>query len=240
LVSLPEEKGGGYILIDTGYDRDYPLFRRRLSDKDIALEDIKAVFLTHHHDDHAGFLTYLKRDAGDPPVIMSRSTAALLTGGVNDTTRGGFWVSRRIAFLARLKAGLDRKWTLSFPPYAASAEDIVFDTPSEGADALAAMGIDAKVIPTPGHCVDHHVLVLANGYCLAGDAAAAMLLWAGSRHFPVFMTDLDEAYRDWQAILDSGAATIIPTHGKAFPASILRKEMGKLKGKDLPPFTSLR
>jgi glyoxylase-like metal-dependent hydrolase (beta-lactamase superfamily II) len=237
LLPIPPRKGGGYLMVDTGYDRDYPLFHKRLAARSIDPKEIKAVFLTHHHDDHAGFLNDIKRDSGCA-VIMSRMTASLLPSGRNDVSRGGFWINGRIQALARLKARVDRNWTLGFPPYIPAADDIVFD-PEGGEGALLSFGIEARVLATPGHCVDHQVLVLPDGSCLAGDAAAAMLLWAGTRHFPVFMTDLEEAYRDWEAILAAGATRIVPSHGKPFPARVLVSEKGRVLAEDTVPFAGL-
>ena len=49
----------GYIMIDTGYEHSLSAVEKKLSDKEIGLSDIKYVFLTHAHDDHAGFLNEL-------------------------------------------------------------------------------------------------------------------------------------------------------------------------------------
>ncbi len=46
----------GYILIDTGYENGFRRFQRKLAENGIRPEDIRYVFLTHAHDDHAGFL----------------------------------------------------------------------------------------------------------------------------------------------------------------------------------------
>ena len=46
----------GYILIDTGYSSGFHRFERKLKIAGIDPKQIKLVFLTHAHDDHAGFL----------------------------------------------------------------------------------------------------------------------------------------------------------------------------------------
>ena len=46
----------GYLLVDTGYSGGESAFFRRLSRKKIDLNELQWVFLTHAHDDHAGFL----------------------------------------------------------------------------------------------------------------------------------------------------------------------------------------
>ena len=46
----------GYMLIDTGYENGYKIFRKNILKYNIKLENIIYIFLTHAHDDHAGFL----------------------------------------------------------------------------------------------------------------------------------------------------------------------------------------
>ncbi len=79
---------GGYLQVDTGYEHDYSTYRKNLSKAGIALEDIHYLVLTHHHDDHAGFLNELIRDA-TITVIAHEQAEALLKCGENDKSRGG-------------------------------------------------------------------------------------------------------------------------------------------------------
>ena len=46
----------GFILVDTGYAGGFTRFKKKLEKHHIRPEQIKYVFLTHAHDDHAGFL----------------------------------------------------------------------------------------------------------------------------------------------------------------------------------------
>src|SRR5512133_600510 len=58
LIPCPD----GYLQVDTGYCRDYPIYRQKLAKAGIPIESIRYLLLTHHHDDHAGFLNELTRD----------------------------------------------------------------------------------------------------------------------------------------------------------------------------------
>lgn len=95
------------------------------------------------------------------------------------------------------------------------------------------IGVAGDILYTPGHCIDHQVLVLEDGAVFCGDAAANMLLFAGSHYCTVFMTDMEAAYQSWQKMLDAGAKMIYPTHGKPFSAAHLKEQMGKIKNSDL-------
>jgi hypothetical protein len=105
---------GGYLQIDTAYHRQYADYRTALARAGIGLAQLRYLLLTHHHDDHAGFLGPLTRDT-DLTVIAHRDAAALLAGGANDRSRGGGFVTRRMNLLARIKMRLDPSWTLTFP-----------------------------------------------------------------------------------------------------------------------------
>ena len=60
----------GYIMIDTGYEHNLKDVETKLNKKGIKLSDIKYVFLTHAHDDHAGFLNELLGKNTDLKVII--------------------------------------------------------------------------------------------------------------------------------------------------------------------------
>ena len=51
----------GYIMVDTGYEHSLASVERKLEKHGINISDIKYVFLTHAHDDHAGFLNEYKK-----------------------------------------------------------------------------------------------------------------------------------------------------------------------------------
>lgn len=53
------ETATGYIMIDTGYEASLASVERKLKQHQIKLSDLNYLFLTHAHDDHAGFLNEL-------------------------------------------------------------------------------------------------------------------------------------------------------------------------------------
>lgn len=223
----------GFLQVDTAYPQDYAAYRRQLKKKRIDPWEIKYLFLTHHHDDHAGFLNELTRDT-PLRIIAHQEAAHLLKSGKNDVNRGGGYVTALVKFLAGLKMRLDPRWTLTFPPFNLRETDILL----EGDDnhILRELGLPAKVVHTPGHCIDHLSIVLDSGETFCGDAAGSFLLWAGTKYCTVFMTDMDEAYRSWKKMLNAGALTIYPSHGRPFPSSRLGQFMGRLQTDQLVRF----
>ena len=224
---------GGYLQVDTGYEKDYPLYRERLSRLGIPLSDIRFVFLTHHHDDHAGFLNDLTQDTGCR-VIANERAGDLLKKGENDRSRGGGYVNRLIKGFADIKMRFDTTWTLSFPPFELRTDDIVIE--GDDNEILRELGVAGKVLYTPGHCADHQVLALDTGVTLCGDAAAGFLLWAGTKYCTVFMTDMEQAYESWQKMIDGGTRILSPAHGKPFGVDKLKEYKGRIKTEDLATF----
>ena len=50
------ERPDGYIMVDTGYPEKMRNVEKRLKRYGIDWTDIRYVFMTHAHDDHAGFI----------------------------------------------------------------------------------------------------------------------------------------------------------------------------------------
>ena len=46
----------GYMLVDTGYESGYQRFCGELHKNNVSLGEIRYIFVTHAHDDHAGFV----------------------------------------------------------------------------------------------------------------------------------------------------------------------------------------
>jgi glyoxylase-like metal-dependent hydrolase (beta-lactamase superfamily II) len=64
--------GKQYVLVDTGYEEDWELFRAGLKKAGVELSQISYLILTHHHDDHCGLLHPILRKNPAIRVVMSR------------------------------------------------------------------------------------------------------------------------------------------------------------------------
>lgn len=226
--------GGKYLLVDTGYEYEWSLFCHRLVEVGVQMNEIGFLLLTHHHDDHTGLATRLVEANPAVKVILSRQGQALLASGKHFHTLEAGYVNRRIGWLLALKGRFDKKWTHSFPPYQARTSDILID----GETRLETLGIPlaGKIIETPGHSPDHISVVFDNGDCLAGDAAANFLQWAGANYCVISVDDLDQYYASWQKLIVSGAQRIFPSHGKPFSVEALQQNLGRHKKENMVLF----
>ena len=228
------ETGNGFLLVDTGYEEDWPLFERQLRAVGVSLAQISHLFLTHHHDDHCGLLGKITQANPQIRVVMSGQAKDLLLAGENDRTHGGGMINRQIQRLWIFKQGylsiklgrwVDKNNHLEFPVYRARAQDILISRDTR----LKEIGIDldAEILTTPGHSVDSISLLLDCGACFVGDAAANFLQMAGTHYCVIFVTDLDEYYKSWEKLLAWPVRTIYPAHGKPFPAEKLAENLHK-------------
>jgi glyoxylase-like metal-dependent hydrolase (beta-lactamase superfamily II) len=234
------KNGLKYVLVDTGYEEDWELFRRRLGEARIPIAQISHLILTHHHDDHVGLVHKLVAENPALIVVMSDLTKGLLLVGKNDQSHGGGLLNRRVAALIRLKQfyvslavgkHVDRSRNLLFEPYEARGKDIVL----LGETRLRDIGIeaDATIFATPGHTIDSVSILFEDGDCLIGDAAANFLGLAGTKNCVVFICDLDEYYATWEDVLARGAKRIYPAHGAPFQSERLRRNLGKNKAENI-------
>jgi len=224
-----------YLLVDTGYGYEWPLFCQRLREAGVGLDEIGYVLLTHHHDDHAGLLNTIVERNPNVRVIVSACGADLLGTGKHFHTAEAGYINRRIGFLLALKGRFDKKWTHAFPPYRVRAHDLLI----MGDIRFEELGIPlaGSIVETPGHSPDHLSVLLDDGDCLAGDAAANFLQWAGAKYCVIAVDDLDQYYASWRKMIDAGARLVFPAHGKPFAGEALRQSLGKHRKEDMVLFT---
>ena len=84
----------GYVLIDTGYERGFAHFKKQLAKMQIAPQQIRYIFLTHAHDDHAGYLNEILSECSDIQIVMSDKALERLYKGQN-SFHGGCTVTAK-------------------------------------------------------------------------------------------------------------------------------------------------
>ena len=73
----------GYVMIDTGYPGKLKSVEKRMKRHGIRWSDIRCLFLTHAHDDHAGFLNELMEKCPHISVIANPDSLPVLRKGRN-------------------------------------------------------------------------------------------------------------------------------------------------------------
>lgn len=206
----------GYLQIDTGYENDYDKFLKELNKRNIGIEEVKYLLLTHYHDDHVGFAQKLK-DTYKIPLVVQRKSIKLLKTGDSGNAEKNMPLNKRVKFI--MSAFMLVHKDFEFPAVTVTESDVIIDEDDD--KFLKSIGVNGKILYTPGHSSDHMTVALENGKVFCGDAAMNFLRFTGIKHRPIYITDRQAVYSSWEKILSSGAKYIYPAHGNPFPAEKL-------------------
>ncbi|MHC4463513.1 MAG: MBL fold metallo-hydrolase [Planctomycetota bacterium] len=205
---------GGYLLIDVYYPGYYAKFEKKLAKIGIAASEIKYLFLTHHHDDHAGFAAELVRRTGCRVIAHRNALSALKQGKSEENIKA---VNRRIQIVMTFYMLFHKEF--NFPPVALAERDILIEGDDD--NLLKGIGIDGVILHTPGHTSDSISVLLSDGSAFVGDAAMNFLRGTGVGHRPIYIEDINTVYESWRKLRERGARVIYPSHGRPFSATKL-------------------
>lgn len=206
----------GYIMIDTGYEHSLKDVESKLDRKGIKLSDIKYVFLTHAHDDHAGFLNELLSKNTDLKVIMSDKSMLTLKRGQNSFEGG---CSMGIAWIFCKFMGLVGKAEHRFPVVEDKYDDRFMEITEANKAELEEI-LQGKILFTPGHTADSISLKVGN-VIFCGDAA--MNDFPSIKRLSIWIEDKIDFEKSWDMLLAEDADTIYPAHGRPFSKYDLAK-----------------
>ena len=206
----------GYIMIDTGYEHSLKDVETKLNKKGIKLSDIKYVFLTHAHDDHAGFLNELLSKNTDLKVIMSNKSMPTLKRGQNSFEGG---CSTLLAWIFCKLMGLVGKAEHRFPAIDDKYNDRFVEITEANKAELEEI-LQGKILFTPGHTADSISLKVDN-VIFCGDAA--MNDFPSIKRLIIWIEDTADFEKSWEVLLAENADAIYPAHGRPFSTSDLAK-----------------
>ena len=215
--------GDGFILIDTGYAGGFAHFQKMLEKHGVRPEEIRYVFLTHAHDDHAGFLNEVLAATGADVLLHPKAVEVLQRG--QNSFEGGCssplaWLSCQV--LALLGHGEHR-----FPAIREEYLDRLFPIDSE---RFKTLHFPCEVLETPGHTADH-ISLLAGDVLFCGDAA--MNGFPSIGRTTVWIEDLQQYRQSWEAIIDKNPKMLYPAHGKPFQTADLQRYLKTLENRKL-------
>ena len=217
----------GWMLIDAGNPHQEKRFFRLLGEYGLRPEDVRLIVVTHVHFDHVGSLSAIKAACRCPVMVhekeyqLLKEAKLVFPRGTNLQGKGAFFVATQLVkYPSSMKA-------FKFAPV--EAEIIV-----SGEVSLEKFGIAGKIIPTPGHTAGSLSVLLADGQAFVGDLTANYAQHKYAPHglssvFPPFADDGDELLESWMKLLEAGAKTIAPGHGRTFSAEVLREEYNRRK-----------
>jgi hydroxyacylglutathione hydrolase len=216
----------GYFLIDTGFKNQAQFFMNQLRAKKFMIADIGFIFLTHHHKDHAGLIDFCTKQNPQVRIIMHEATAGFVDIGINHVTPQTVYPTRRMNYLYRMvknaTKNIDTKCL-----YKERKNDIIVHGDDDR--VLCELGINGKILHTPGHTEDSISLFIDGIGIFCGDACVNQYGFTGNRNVPILFEDIEVLYESWKKIIDTGARIIYPAHGNKFSVDILKRNIYKLR-----------
>lgn len=206
LVKIPD----GYLLIDTSFPAYYQTFLGELSRVNVDVSEIKYLLLTHHHDDHAGFAAELKERTGCRIIVHKDAVEPLKNGTIASANRP---LNLRVKLTMAIFNHVKRR-DFRIPPVKFDEGDIIISGDND--DILRRIGIEGRIIYTPGHTVDSISVILDDGNAFVGDICMNFLNFCGIKYRPIWLYDQELVFKSWRKISESGAKTIYPAHGRSF------------------------
>jgi len=146
----------GHFLIECGPESTFKALEAGLADHGVTPSELKGVFVTHIHLDHAGAAGKLAAQ-GVPIFVHPKGTRHLVD-------------PERLVESAKMVYGekFEPLWGGMTPAQA----DLVH--PVEDGERVEVAGLTIEAIETPGHAFHHHSFAIGDT-CFAGDAAGAAI-----------------------------------------------------------------
>ena len=218
----------GWVMIDTGYENSYESVLKRLRKMQINPEEVRYLFLTHAHDDHAGFLEEWMTKHPHTQVITHEKAIAGLRKGQNGfeggcSTLGAFLFCQLMALLGNS----DHRY-----PKLSEEHLAKIITLNEDNQAQVETVLNGKILFTPGHTEDS-LSLLVNGNLFCGDAAMNGI--PSSHKITIWVEDKVAFEKSWDEMLASSAKKIYPAHGSLFCPCELKKNKKFITGLRLRP-----
>lgn len=206
-------KGSSYVLVDTGRRSQWPNLLGSLEVLGIAENSLSGLILTHTHYDHVENAARIK-SRYHVPLYVHSSEAQFLARGDSPIPQGSLVITKWI--VDRLDS-----IPLRFPVEPVSADIVV----EEEMD-LSFLGLDARILHTPGHSSGSLSLVIDSEIAIVGDT-----MWGLFKEslFPPFADNPRNLVHSWQKLLDTGCSLFLPGHGQERSLSLVKAQLKKFK-----------
>jgi hydroxyacylglutathione hydrolase len=201
----------GVIAVDAGSAGKGERFAQALKKASINPRDVQLIVLTHGHWDHIGSAKEIKDITGGK-LAMHYREASWLERSLKPLPPG-------ITLWGKVFIGIHKLFIPLITIPADTVDVVLEDEPL----SLADYGIPGKILHTPGHSPGSVSVLLDTGEAFVGDLAMNRFPLRLSPGPPILGDEPDRISASWRVLLEHGAKTVYPAHGKPFSADVIRK-----------------
>lgn len=191
--------GSGVIIVDAGWSGYGRRIASTLTRLGYQAGDVRLIFLTHVHADHAGSAAELKQLTGAPIACHRGDETYARTGKHHIPTGRGF-------------AGVTSKWLADRIDLELKYQPFTPDVWLEEGQTLGSFGIEGYVVHTPGHTQGSVTLAMEGGVTFVGDALINLVKVG----FPMYWEDPEKGRNSGRKIQRLKPSKIYSGHGRAF------------------------
>jgi glyoxylase-like metal-dependent hydrolase (beta-lactamase superfamily II) len=160
------EDAGAYTLVDTGLPGHWEQLVGFLASRSAPVSAVKAIVLTHHHDDHRGNAERLRKEAGAKVLVHQMDLASITRR--TKPPRFPLWRPRVLRYVLHCVTGGAAR-TLPVVEASSFSDEEVLDIPGR-----------PRVLHVPGHTAGNAVMSLEDrDVLMVGDALATIDLVSG-------------------------------------------------------------
>lgn len=207
------QNGNRSVLVDTGIETSGQMILQALQSLGMQPQDIRLIILTHTHYDHCRGAAEIKAVTG-AELLVHKSHEIHLRKGTCRLPRGtnvllDAWVTMGRTVMP---------WLSRFHPV---EPDIVITDDHD----LQYLGLNARIIHTPGHTDGSLSVILDGRYAMVGDTVIG---GRGKSVFPPFADEPAALIRTWKMLIDDGVHYCYPGHGHPIPIQRMIGEYDEL------------
>jgi glyoxylase-like metal-dependent hydrolase (beta-lactamase superfamily II) len=208
------EEAGAITIVDAGLPGYYGDLGAELAAMGRSIGDVRAVLLTHAHEDHIGFAERIRSEHGTP-IRVHEADAALARGEVKRTSEGRGGPMKPIPTLSFLLFALRRGMlrTRRIAEVSTFGDGATLDVPGT-----------PRVIHLPGHTAGSAALLVpSHDAILVGDAFITLNVFigrTGPQPFPNFNADNRQAFESLGRLDGVEAGLVLPGHGEAWTGGL--------------------
>lgn len=192
-------KGQKLILVDAGNPDDGKAILEHIRDRSIHPEEIDVILVTHAHPDHAGGLKELI-EATNARVLVQHKGADNLKEGKSQSAE---------------PTNMSGKIVKTFLP-STELPQIEPNIIISGKYDLNKVGVEGKIIHTPGHTPDSISIILNSREAIVGDLIMGGFIRKGTPKYPIFANDLEKVKESIEKVLAHNPKVIYTSHGGPF------------------------